>query len=422
MTDPDPNLPPPVASPRSSRGPGVKRPADDSHPAAPPRWREAVVWMALGLTTWIVAGLLGRAPGLVERVYASGVGPIVAVTLSRLTGLLPLSVAEWLVAGFAGWTVAAAVGGVRDARAGRRSWGRVLVAGALRLGRDAGVIVTLFYLFWGFNYARAPLDVRLGWPGWEGMSPERVEAAAVELIDATNDAYLAIHDTADAGVPTTLPVGRRQLSRTLETGWERARVALDLPGSVAWRFGPVKPLLSSPVFARLGITGIYFPFTGEANVRTGLPAVAAPLTAAHEQAHQRGIAVEAEASFLGYLAAALSGQPHARYSALVFAQTVVLNGLARRDPERWRRLVEGRLPGVRRDIEDLRAYYARFRGVGTRVGSAVNDRFLRANRIEEGVLNYGLAGRLILTWSVVNGGSVVPELPATRSPEPGVGR
>jgi len=52
----------------------------------------------------------------------------------------------------------------------------------------------------------------------------------------------------------------------------------------------------------LGIGGVYFPFTGEANVNISMPHTSIPFTACHEMAHQIGFAREDEANFIAYIA------------------------------------------------------------------------------------------------------------------------
>ena len=145
-------------------------------------------------------------------------------------------------------------------------------------------------------------------------------------------------------------------------------------------------------------------------MRPSLPGIAKPQSVAHEQAHQRGIGIEAEASFLGYVAGMATGDRYVQYSATLFAQRRILNGIAALSRQSYRELNEARSAGVRRDLSDLAAHYQQFVGVGTRVGSAVNDRFLRANRVEGGVLNYGLAGRLLIQYARSNGGTLVTSL------------
>ena len=138
------------------------------------------------------------------------------------------------------------------------------------------------------------------------------------------------------------------------------------------------------------------------------PAVSRSQSMAHEKAHQRGIGPESEASFLGYVAGTLSRHPHARYSALVFAQGQLLRVLARADREAAQEVVSHRFPGIRRDLEDLSEYWRQFQGLGTTIGRAVNDRYLRTNRVRGGVQSYGLSVRLLITFAVQHDGRVIP--------------
>jgi hypothetical protein len=127
---------------------------------------------------------------------------------------------------------------------------------------------------------------------------------------------------------------------------------------------------------------------------------------AHEKAHQRGVHREDEANFLGWLAAASSPDPYARYSAAVFAQRHLLWALIPVDEEAARALVAHRLPGVQRDVDDLRAYWAPAEGLTGRVAERVNDAYLRTNRVPDGVASYGRAAELLLLWAERHGGSL----------------
>jgi hypothetical protein len=161
--------------------------------------------------------------------------------------------------------------------------------------------------------------------------------------------------------------------------------------------------------ARLGISGFYFPWTAEANVLRDTPLVSRPQSMAHEKAHQRGIGPESEASFLGYVAGTLAPHRRVRYSALVFAQRQLLNALARADRDAAREIAARRFPGIRRDLEDLAEYWRRFPPVGRTIGRAVNDRYLRANRVHGGIQSYGFSVRLLITFASQHDGKVVPE-------------
>jgi hypothetical protein len=280
-------------------------------------------------------------------------------------------------------------------------------------------MMVLFYFLWGFNYARRPLDERLEWPEWSTPDIDELERLAVAAVEAANRAYFEIHQSEDAGVPTAMPADVGELDRALEEGWNRAGKLLDLPASVGRRYGPTKRLLLSHLVARFGIAGFYFPWTAEANVLRDTPLVSRSASMAHEKAHQRGIGPESEASFLGFVAGALAPHPHARYSALVSAQGQLLRVLARADREAAQEVVANRFPGIRRDLEDLSEYWEQFQGVGTTIGRAVNDRYLRTNRVRAGVGSYGLSVRLLITFAAQHGGNVVPQDGTTERREDG---
>ena len=63
----------------------------------------------------------------------------------------------------------------------------------------------------------------------------------------------------------------------------------------------------------MGFTGVYFPFTGEANVNVDAPACLVPATIAHEMSHQRMVFSELEANFVGIAAAVSCGDPVFQY-------------------------------------------------------------------------------------------------------------
>jgi hypothetical protein len=158
----------------------------------------------------------------------------------------------------------------------------------------------------------------------------------------------------------------------------------------------------------MGLSGFYCPFTGEANVNASVPAAYRAHTIAHEKAHQRGIHPENEANFLGFLAGISSHDPVARYSALLFAQRQLLRALLSAGArDEAKELIDRRLPGVQRDVDDLNAYWSRYVGPARRIATRVNDAYLKTNRVHDGVLAYGRSVELIVAWARSRGGHVV---------------
>lgn len=182
----------------------------------------------------------------------------------------------------------------------------------------------------------------------------------------------------------------------MERSWRA--LAGDWPGPASRRHGRAKRPLLSPLFTRMGISGVYAPWTGEAHINGQVPAARLGQVLGHEKAHQRGVAPEDEANFLGTLAAARADDPLARYAGLLFAQRQILRALQRADGERAMPLIRARHPGVQRDVDDIVAFWTRHRGRVRNWARATNDLYLRGHRIPDGRLSYGRSVELLVRW------------------------
>lgn len=346
--------------------------------------------------------MLGHSPSFAESVFGRWVGPVLGWLLARASGWIPFSLAEWVlllaaVHWIGRWVTASRLDGRRLRALGR--------ATLLNL-RDWSVIVALFTLLFGVQYRRPPLAERMDWP--REIPPGQLERSTEASLLEVNGLYLELHGTSDAGRPTRLAGSFSSVDRALERAWPGVAAEFGLGPAASWTRGRTKGLLISPVLARLGLSGFYFPWTGEANRNRDVPAMRAPHVAAHEKAHQRGIAREDEASFLGWAVARRSSSPLARYSAAMYAHRRYLAALSYRDPDRARALLEARLPGVQRDVDDLRAYWNRYEGPATELATSVNDRYLRSQSIEDGVHSYGRSLRLLLAYAASREPSPAP--------------
>ncbi len=373
----------------------------------PLRSRLRLTIFATGVACYFLSIVAAWTPGLTDVAYGRWMGPLVARWLSLLTGVISISLAEVFVLGV---ILRQLVGGsVAVVQVGRRQrhWTNAASAALLRLAQDAGALLALFYVLWGFNYSRPSLQDRLGWTLGSDAPVEELVALTSQLVEASNAAYREIHGVADAGTPTTLPMDRRTLGVSLEQGWVIGRSDLGLP-LLSGHYGTAKTPLLTRWYEWLGIAGFYFPFTGEANLRAGIPAIDVPKMLGHEQAHQRGAAREAEANFWGYISSANAPDPYARYSAYVFAQLQLMSALRQADPNQFSQIVSAMLPGIRRDIEESRKYWVSFRGRGTKIGTKVNNAYLRSNRVTGGVRNYSMSLLLFIAYARAHGGRLVP--------------
>ena len=358
---------------------------------------------AIGTCVVLLGALLGlsTSPALVERLFTEGLGTTAGRIVSALSSTVPISLAEWVEGALIAWLILAPVPALRSVLRKERTLGNAARSGILQLLSLAGLALVLFYGLWGLNYGRAPAIERLGWQPVELSGAEADDELAQlseALVDRVNGLYLQLHGSEDVGT-ISIPAAPLDLDVILDAGWRRVAEDLALHEAVALPRGPAKPLLSSPVWSYLGIAGFYFPFTGEANFNRDQPLWQQTHTIAHEKAHQRGMASEDEANFFGFLACIRSDEPYVQYGGWLFAQRRILYALIQSDPERAQAIVERRLPGVQRDVDEMRAFWLGYAGVGSDVGSAVNNAYLRANGVEGGIQSYSLSIRLIVAWA-----------------------
>ncbi len=362
-------------------------PPDAVAEAPPLRLRRRLAGIGAGVGAVLLFLVLQGRPEVAERLLAQGILPAFRRSLSLMTALVPFSLAELVVLVVLGLLVVGAVRGVRQVRRGQDRLPRTLLRGALRLGHDVGILVALLVVLWGVQHTRPGLEDRLGIQMAGEVGVEEIEPLAAAAVRSANRFYREIHGSRDAGAPTPAPP-RREIRHELDRAWERVVAHYRLPPRATLSHGTPKAFLSTPLVRRFGISGMYFPFTGEALLLADLPGVLMPKEMAHEMAHQRGFASESDANVLAFLVGREAADPRIRYAAYVFLQRQLLSALAELDRERAVAVAAERHPGVRRDLQDRERYWEVARGWTRDVGVGLNHAMLRAHGVPEGIASY----------------------------------
>jgi hypothetical protein len=314
--------------------------------------------------------------------------PVLSSLLSCLSGAAPFSVAEIGVFAGISWLVSRLVRVLRSARS--KGWRSAGLAGLADVALVAGVLALAFVLLWGLNYRRLPFAVSAGLDA-SPASKDELRGLATALALRTNELREGITEDAQ-GVMTT-PGGPRGVLERTRAGFEAAGAHYPTLRGSCLR---PKPLLVSGILSWLGLTGIYSPFTGEANVNVSAPASEIPFSASHEAAHQRGFAREDEANFVAYLACRFHPDRDFNYAGFLAASIHASNALVAADRDAWTAVEATRSPGVRRDLRALRAWAERHEGPVSRTSERVNDAYLRSQGQAEGVRSYGRMVDLLL--------------------------
>ncbi len=160
---------------------------------------------------------------------------------------------------------------------------------------------------------------------------------------------------------------------------------------------PKKVLLSKGM-SYLDITGIFFPYTFEANVNTDVPAFSIPFTMCHELAHVHGLMREEEANFTAFLACINADSDELKYSGYMEALSYAANALRKADNEKYAQLYRHFSEKMLQDYSAQSEYWQSFRTPIAATASAVNDSYLKSNAQSNGIQSYGEMVDLVVAY------------------------
>jgi hypothetical protein len=329
-------------------------------------------------------------PTWTEKYFSQGLFMLINPVLSSITGLLPFSLAELLVVVLG---LAAIIGIYRmAARISRREAPvKTLLAHFLL---NTLVFVSILYfsfnLLWGLNYYRQPFAALAGLEIKPATVGELEDLCRMLIKQANSLRAQTLED--QEGI-MRLREGR---IKVLQAAGEGYKHAAEIYPQLGGTFGPPKRVMLSELMSYTGITGIYFPFTAEANVNFSIPDYMLPSTTCHEMAHQRGFAREDEANYLAYLTCMLHPNPDFQYSGTLLALINAVNALYRCAPEQALLLQEEYSEAVRRDLLHRKLFWQQYEGPLEEISREINDSYLKANRQEDGVHSYGRMVDLLL--------------------------
>ncbi len=320
------------------------------------------------------------------------VASVFRALFARITNPIPFSLAETMIFLVPALFVVLLIACIRAAKSG---WRRAMryVLGVLSV---AALLYVLFVFTFAAGYHASSLDQKLDLAD-EPVSAEQLERTALILAyraEETLDEITFLH-----GGASVMPYTYDQLSEKLMEAYDRVTEEYPFIQKLDSR---VKPLSVSPVMTYTHISGVYTMFTGEANLNINYPDYVIAYTAAHELAHQRGIARENEANFVAFLVCMASDDPYIRYSGYLNMYEYVSSALYSASRERYKAVVQTLDIRLRYEMIAYNEFFKPYRKtVVSEVSDAVNNTYLVLQGTE-GVESYGMVVDLAVAYFAEN--------------------
>ena len=317
------------------------------------------------------------------------ISPFVRGALSYLTTWIPFSLAEMLIILIPVIIVVIVGIGVKKYC---DSWRNVGVFCVIMLS-IASYVFSTYTLGFVPAYHGSTLDKKMELDKQKVSAEELYETAAILSAKLKKEAEYVIFNGEGFSV---MPYGYNELNDKLMDAYDKACEKYDFISSL---HSNIKEVMLSEPMTYTHISGVYTFFTGEANLNVNFPDYVLPYTAAHEFAHQRGIAREDEANFVAFLVCMESDDHYIRYSAYLNVYEYVANALYSANKDFYTEIYYSLPYGVKTDMAAYSKFFKKYQQtVVSDVSGAVNDTFLNINGVEEGSKSYGMVVDLAVAY------------------------
>ncbi|QMU26976.1 DUF3810 domain-containing protein [Adhaeribacter radiodurans] len=351
--------------------------------------RDIFIYLSLPLQI-ILVKLIAANPLLVEKFYTGLFYKKLSQFLRILFGSFSFPIGQILFYSLVLGLIIAIVKHIRKLalrQISLKEFGRSSLLGIFTF---LSIFYFLFTGMWGLNYHRRPLE-QIVQIKEAPVSSADLEKLCLRLIQLTNASRNQL--TQNQSQPLHAPISQVKMLAQATAGFKAVAPAFP---ELAYSHYSVKAVYVPQVMSFFGVSGIYFPFTGEANVNMHPPAYLLPGTICHEMAHQIGFASEDEANFVSYLVCRLNPDPFFQYSGNYMALKYAMNRLRKVNPRAYKKMRRYYSSGLKQDLAENRRYWESFQNPIEVFSGWFYDLFLKANDQADGIKSYSKVVELLM--------------------------
>lgn len=346
----------------------------------------------IAILTYLISTVLSYYPQFIKTFYSDNLNKWWIQQLSQITGNFPFSLFECLIYLILLGICLSLILLIKKLTLNPASWFKIVYQFLLTLITSGSLLYIIFIWFWGLNYHRPSLETDFGLSSRQYTQMELIDLY-IDLTKETNESRLLVQENEE---------GIFIANGDYHDIFNRASVGYDQASNIypflAGDYGNPKPILASSLMNYTNITGIYSPFTAEANVNIAVPDSTLLFTTMHEMAHQRGYASENEANFIAFITCIHHTDTDFIYSGYLSALRYTNIALSKVNPQVLMSLNEQLHEGVKRDLRYLNTFWAQYEGKVEKTFNNMNQTYLTLNGVSDGVKSYGRVVDLLLAY------------------------
>ncbi len=337
------------------------------------KWLKGKFCFLLGLLSLILFKVLTYFPAVVEGLYTNLFYKLIRFIYAYTLFYIPIPLIYIFFLGFFAFI-------------GRHLFRRLKKTNKIKTRwfflNTIGVLLTIFYWSWGFNYARekfkSRIDLEISQPTEDFLFQELIE---VDSILHSKRRYVSENDT--------IPLFYAQLPNDYQ---KQIRLAqndliehLGEPSFPKVRIRSLKPKGS---LLRIKTAGVYFPFALEGHIDDGLHPIEKPFVLAHEMGHAHSFTDEGVCNFIGFLTCVNAQDPFIQYSGWLEYQGYLYRTLRRNYPEILKNNNYRRPDFVITDIKAIIETLDQYPNLFPKFRDLFYNSYLKAQGVKAGMKSY----------------------------------
>ncbi|MFV0361726.1 MAG: DUF3810 domain-containing protein [Suipraeoptans sp.] len=318
--------------------------------------------------------------------YTSNVYPLLVNTIGRLVGFLPFLLFEFMIYAL---VIAFAVSIIRTIlKVKHDKKARPFLLYIFNICLAASIIFFSYTFGCGINYSADLFSDKENLT-LNSYSTDALATVCSMLADRTN----ALSDSVFRNSSGDMVISNDERYEAVTS----MELLSETYSSLNGYYPLPKKMINSGLMSYQGISGIYIPFTIEANYNNDMPDYNKPFTACHELSHLRGFMSEDEANYIAFLACINSESSDFNYSGYITGLSYCLSALRRADIDKYEEITASLDASVKHDLSVNSDFWNSYDGVISDMQSKVNDSYLKAHGDSDGVNSYGRMVDLIVS-------------------------
>ncbi|MCH7397351.1 DUF3810 domain-containing protein [Belliella sp. DSM 107340] len=345
-------------------------------------------WTILGLISILIRHFALKSPEKTEELYSRkffpGVRNLIDLTLSKL----PFATVYIFIA-----SVFLFIGIFIFHFIKKNGWKYKLGFTIRSIFNYLGALIFFFLVLWGFNYQRIPVFEQIG------MTPAPMdEQQLIGEMELTRNILNQLRsDIQNDTLPIESIMDYNDLEKLVRGNMREHLYLLGMNFTGEPR---TKQFYPAGFMRKMGILGIYFPYTGESYIDPTLHPLEKPFTIAHEMAHSYGVTDEGEANFIAWVIGSNSDDVLLQYSAQLKLLRYQMNDLYRMSKQLYTHFYKTIPIGIRNDLISISKNSEKYKPINLELSRKSNDLFLKTQGVKAGVMSYQQLPMLAYAWRI----------------------